>query len=119
MKKKGQLQLEAVICIAVFLAILTGFIGAANSASLEAEEAVLSLGAKTRAEACCILTDSVYSTGIFEEIKTGLNCKGDGEKTEASAGGKGRTAECIAREIRTVQEGEKNVLEVSANAHYR
>ncbi len=114
----GQLQLEAAICFAVFLAVLGLFLSAIGTAGEHSMNSVNSLNAKTEAELCCIMADTIYSTGISEFL-TEINCTSKGNTAESEISGKIKGCETIAKEIRLVQKGEKSSLEVSINEHYR
>lgn len=114
MNRVGILQLEAVICLAVFMGVLTLFLSALNGAGQESGAAISSASEKAEAEKCCILADSVYSLGISSfsgsvgcEVRDGMAA--DGEKTSA----------CLAKGMRIVQESDKSVLELGFNGHYR
>ncbi|MFA4855639.1 MAG: hypothetical protein WC634_03580 [archaeon] len=115
---KGQLQLEAIICLAAFLAILGLFLAALNEAGTQANEALNALEAKAQAELCCLAADISYASGV-SEISEEVQCTAQGSKVESETGGKKKSCESIAPEIRLVQEGEKSVLEVALNEHYR
>ncbi len=114
----GQLQFEAIICFAVFLAIVGLFLSAIGTAGEHSINSVDSLNAKTEAELCCIMADTIYSTGISEFL-TEINCTSKGNTAESEISGKIKGCETIAKEIRLVQKGEKSSLEVSINEHYR
>jgi len=114
----GQLQLEAIVCFAVFLAILGLFLSAIGTAGEHSINSVNSLNAKAEAELCCIMADTVYTSGISEFL-TEINCTSKRNSVESEISGKIKKCESIAKEIRLVQKGEKSSLEVSINEHYR
>ena len=118
-KGKGQMQLEAILCFGVFIAILAGMAAAMNEIGFEAEEAAVSFRVKSRAEACCVLADSVYGSGISGSVETKLGCFGEGGKAFASESGKEKETECIAQAIRPVQSFGESFLEVGPDGHYR
>ncbi len=110
----GILQLEAAICLAVFLAVLALFLSVLNAASLDAETAIDQLEAKAQTEKCCIFADAMQAAGI-SSFSGEVPCKaGDGR---AKMGEK--HSDCLTSEIRLVQRGGKSVLELGFNAHYR
>jgi len=115
---KGQLQLEAIICLAAFIAILGLFLAALNQAGTHAGNALNALEAKAQAELCCLAADTIYASGVSETSEE-MKCTAQGNRAESETGGKEKSCESIAPEIRLVQEGEKSVLEVTLNEHYR
>jgi hypothetical protein len=116
--KNGQLQLEAIICLAAFIAILGMLLAALNQAGMEANNAMEALGANSRAELCCLAADISYAGGIGE-IRGETHCTAEGTMAKSGAGANEKDCESIAPEIRIVQEGKKSRLEVTLNAHYR
>ncbi len=114
----GQLQFEAAVCFAVFLAILGLFLSAVGTAGEHSINSVNSLNAKAEAELCCIMADIIYASGISEFL-TEINCTSKGNTAESEISGKIKGCESIAKEIRLVQKGEKSVLEININEHYR
>ncbi len=114
----GQLQLEAAICFAVFLTVLGLFLSAIGTAGEHSMNSVNSLNAKAEAELCCIMADTIYASGISEYL-TEINCTSKGNLAEREISGKIKGCESIAKEIRLVQKGEKSVLEITINEHYR
>ncbi len=113
--RKGQLQLEAIICFAVFLAILGIFLNSINQMSEEAGKASSAMEARAEAEQCCMIADSVYSNGLLGIYRTGTKCNSKGNIIES----KEKRCTAIAREIRLAQAGNESFLEVELNAHYR
>jgi len=97
--RKGQLQLEAIICFAVFLAILGIFLNSINQMSEEAGKASSAMEARAEAEQCCMIADCNSKGNIIES--------------------KEKRCTAIAREIRLAQAGNESFLEVELNAHYR
>lgn len=114
----GQLQLEAAICFAVFLAVMGLFLSAIGTAGEHSINSVNSLNAKAEAELCCIMADIIYTSGITEFL-TEINCTSKENNIESEISGKIKSCESIAKEIRLVQKGKKSSLEVSINEHYR
>ena len=114
MNSRGILQLEAIICLAAFLAVLTLFLSVLNAASLDAGTAVGGLGAKAQTEKCCIFADAMNAAGI-SSFSGEIPCKA--EEGRAKMGGK--QSDCLAQDIRLVQKGGKSVLELGLNGHYR
>ena len=117
--QRGQLQLEAILCFCAFLAILALFASALNQASGQAEQAGSLLAAKSNAESCCIAADSVYATGLSGSLAGSWNCHSSGSTAEGKDGANSKSASCIARRITVEQAGNKTVLEVSLDGHYR
>lgn len=115
---KGQLQLEAIICLAAFIAILGLFLSALNQAGTQAGKAMNALEAKAQAELCCLAADTIYASGV-SEIAEEMKCTAQGSRAESEKEGRKKSCESIAPEIRLVQQGEKSVLEVKLNEHYR
>ena len=116
--KRGQLQLEAAVCFAVFLAVAGLFISAIGIAGEHSENSLDSLNAKAEAELCCIMADTIYTSGLSEFLAE-VNCTSKGNTAESEVSGKIKGCESIAKEIRLVQKGEKSVLEITLNEHYR
>ncbi len=115
---KGQLQLEAAVCFAVFLAVLGLFLSAIGTAGEYSENSLHSLNAKAEAELCCIVADTIYASGLSEFLAE-MHCTSKGNTAESEISGKIKGCESIAKEIRLVQKGEKSVLEITLNEHYR
>jgi len=114
MNKKGQLQLEAIVCFAAFLGILAIFIG---SISFD-EKAINALEAKKLAEGCCIAVDNVFASGVSRLLSEKNSCTVEGNQAMAIVEGKKKLAGCLAK-ARLVQAGKETVLEVEHNEHYR
>ena len=119
MRENGQLQLEAIICFTAFLGILALFLASVNEAGAEAGQAALSLNAKAEAERCCIAADAVYASGVLQLFSNSMYCTAEGNIVKGKAGEKAKESECLAKEIRLVQQGNRRVLEVGLNDHYR
>jgi len=119
MREKGQLQLEAIICFAAFLAVLGLFLGSINEAGEEANHAVQALKAKAESEKCCIVVDAAYAGGLAEFSQKEMHCTAEGNLVQSIVGEKSAASKCIAEEIRLVKIGEKSVLEVKQSEHYR
>ena len=114
----GQLQLEAAICFAVFLTVMGLFLSTIGTIGEHSINSVNSLNAKAEAELCCVMADTIYTSGI-SEFFTEINCTSKQNNVESEISGKTKGCESIAKEIRLVQKGEKSSLEVSINEHYR
>ena len=114
-ENKAQLQLEAAICFAVFLAVLGLFLAAINQAG---EKANNSLNAKAEAELCCIAANAIYASGV-SELLAEMHCTSKANAVKSKIGGKIKGCESIAKEIRLVQKGKTSVLEVTINEHYK
>jgi len=119
MRQNGQLHIEAIICIALFISALSAALAGLDGAKESANAAEKSLIAKAGAEACCISVDSFYGNSADYLLEGGRNCTGNGGTVQSGSGGKTKQSQCIAGGIKTVQAGEKSVLEVAANGHYR
>ena len=91
---KGQLQLEAIICLAAFLAILGLFLSALNEAGMQANEALNALEAKAQAELCCLAADISYASGV-SEISEEVQCTGQGSKAESETGERKKAAKAL------------------------
>ena len=117
-KNTGQLQLEAAVCFAVFLAVLGLFLSAIGTAGEHSENSLHSLNAKAEAELCCITADTIYASGLSEFLEE-MHCTSEGNTAESEISGKIKGCESIAKEIRLVQKGEKSVLEITINEHYQ
>ncbi|MBN2067420.1 MAG: hypothetical protein JW744_03060 [Candidatus Diapherotrites archaeon] len=119
MKPSGQVQLEATACFAVFLALLGLMLFSLNQADANLERAKQGLKAGSEAQLCCIALDSAY-TGNAEQVSTSeLHCTADNTSfVESRAGSIAKTQECIAQEIKSVQRGQENFLEVKPGGHY-
>jgi hypothetical protein len=117
MREGGQLQLEAIICFSAFLAILALFLASINEAGAGAEQAVLALKAKAEAERCCIVADAVYASNVLQ-LFSNVQCTAEGSIVKSEVSEKTKESECLAKEIRLVQQGNRKVLEVRLNDHY-
>lgn len=116
--EKGQLQLEATICLAASIAITGLFLSALNETGANAGEALNALDAKSQAELCCLAADISYASGVSEIVEE-MKCTAQEDGAESETGGKAKSCESIAPEMRLIQEGEKSMLEVALNDHYR
>ena len=112
------MQLEAAVCFAVFLAVLGLFLSAVVAAGEHSENSLYSLNAKAEAELCCIVADTIHSSGLSEFLEE-MHCTSKGNTAQSEMSGKIKGCESLAKEIRLVQKGEKSVLEVTINEHYR
>ena len=110
----GILQLEAAICLAVFLAALALFLSVLNAAGQDAETAIGGLEAKSQTEKCCIFVDAMHAAGI-SFFSGEVPCKAEGGRAKIGE----KQSDCLARDIRLVQKGGKSVLELGFNGHYR
>ncbi len=119
MKNSGVLQLEAMICFAVFLALLGGVLYNMHSMKGQSSSANNALRAKAKTELCCLALDSIYTGNVEEFVQREIPCTGKGSIVESDIGGRGKRTECIAQSIKTVQKGEESLLEVKLNDHYR
>jgi len=116
MNSKAQTQVEAIICLTVFLAILGQAVSTMGQIKEMAEEGNDAASAKGTAQACCMLADTVYATNA---TATEASCEAkDGEMT-ATKGSKNKKCKPLSEKIRMVQTGEKTIMEVSTNEHYK
>ncbi len=116
--KKGQLQLEAIACFCVFLALLAIMLHSVNNMNTEAQDAVAALKAKAATEFCCIGADALYS-GNVKELLPAMPCSANENVVESSEGEKMKKTQCIAPLLKTVEREQGNKLEVTPNEHYR
>ena len=114
MNSPGILQLEAAICLAVFLAVLALFLSVLNAAGLDVETAVSGLEAKAQTEKCCIFVDAMHSAGI-SSFSGEVPCKAEDGRAKIGE----KQSDCLTPNIRLVQRNGKSVLELGFNAHYR
>ncbi len=116
--EKGQLQLEAIACFCVFLALLAIMLHSVNNMNTEAQDAVAVLKAKAATEFCCTGADALYS-GNVKELFPAMPCSAKENVVESSEGEKMKKTQCIAPLLKTVERKQGNFLEVTPNEHYR
>jgi len=116
--KRGQLQLEAIICLAVFIGAAGLFLSQINGMGRASEQAVDSMEAKAMAELCCLASDSVYATGASELLAKTV-CVALESRVKAVVNKQEKESSCLAGEVRLVQGSGKRILEVAQNEHYR
>ncbi len=119
MREKGQLQLEAIICFALFLGMLGLFLANINEATKQAEQALQGLKAKTETLVCCLAADTIYSSGVAELFSDRMSCTASQSLVKSRFGKKTKQSSCLAEEIRLIQSAKKSVLEVKPSEHYR
>lgn len=118
MNKKAQTQIEAVICLTIFLAILGQAMATMNQTNALSKEATDSVTAKTRAQACCILADTVYTTNATITGKM-AKCETKEQTIQSTQGKQTKNCKALSKKIKMVQSGEKTTMEVTANEHYK
>ncbi|MCX6798666.1 MAG: hypothetical protein NTW59_01045 [Candidatus Diapherotrites archaeon] len=115
----AQAQLEALICIAFFIAMLGALLHSLGQAKQAADAAGEALQAKSNALLCCAAVDSTYSNSAAGLLDEELHCTAESGMMLSSAGEKTKEADCIAPGIKTAQNSGKTRIEVTLNEHYR
>ena len=110
---KGQVQLEAIICFVIFLAMLGQTLSSMGQINIESKEAMNMFKEKVTAETCCLTADTVYATGTTISGKT-MHCEAKGQIIYSNQ----KNCSVFSKEIRLVQTDGKTTMEVSTNKHY-
>lgn len=119
-KQRGQLQLEAAICFACFLALLGVGMQALAGIGERGSEAMDMVSAKGSALACSTVIDSMYSNGVEQLAGYEARCTVAGEReVVGKEGGSEKRAFFLPERVRVLQAGEKTIVSVELNGHYR
>jgi hypothetical protein len=119
LNEKGQLQLEAVICIALIFALVSFALAAVNSLKSAAGKNNEMLLAEAKAQKCSMAANLLFSNGAGR-IEMQETCYGSSEHEVKSVfSGREKSAFSVAGKVSSVQTGEKTVLEVKVDEHYR
>jgi hypothetical protein len=113
----AQLQLEAAISIALLLTLIASAIVVVNSLAITAKRNSSMLLAEATAQKCAVAANLLYSNG-GGTLKARAQCRAPQEGGRAISSG-AKTAFSIAEKTTTRQAGEKTLLEVTVNEHYR
>lgn len=118
-KKGGQIQIEAVISLAVFLGIISLFVVSLSSVNSEMEKVSDKIEAETQAQKCSAIIDSIYVNGISGNFKMKLNCHSSemhyvGTRIEEAE----KYAFIIPKNVKTVQTNSGVILEIKTENHY-
>ena len=112
--------MEALICFAAFLAIISLCIGIISQHKMQMEAAADAVVAEAQAQHCAVAVNALFSNGVKTISSTAENCY-PYEEGEIASGNQGeqKRASTIAHEIKLLQIGNKQLLEVTGNEHYR
>ncbi|MDD5148360.1 MAG: hypothetical protein PHH08_02750 [Candidatus ainarchaeum sp.] len=113
--QKAQLHFEAMLA---FLCLTAALALAVSAIEKQKQESALKnsvFSAESAAQQCAVIADALFSNTESSLKKTSLNCTAGKEYGITSAG---KTASCIARQVKTTRINGRNVLEVKTSAHY-
>ena len=115
----GQLQLEALICIAVFFTLLAIALAGTNLIKEKQVKAGNLLIAEAKAQKCALIADMLFSNG-GGSIKTSEKCfAGKEHEVRAIFKGEEKAALSLAKKISSSQEKNSTVMVVEIEEHYR
>ena len=119
MSSKGQMQLEIIMCLAMLFAIITISLAAIGSLKVGSDKSGEILLAEAKAQKCAVAANSLFSNGA-KKVALNENCYaiGNGEIAN-SVNGNEREAFSIAKGLGSAQVGNRTVLEVKVNEHYK
>ena len=119
-KNRGQLQLEAIICLACFFALLSVSLHSLSQVSLQSSAAADAIAAKSNSLLCSTLIDSMYSNSAAQLAEEKLPCAiaQDG-KVKSVVRNKEKSANSIPENVKLVQVGNRTIVSVELNEHYR
>ncbi|MDP6670760.1 MAG: hypothetical protein QGI60_03005 [archaeon] len=113
------MQLEVIICLALLFAIITVSLVAIGSLKVNSEKNGEILLAEAKAQKCAIVANSLFSNGA-KKVALSENCYAVGiGKIASSVNESEREAFSIAKGLGSAQLGNKTVLEVKINEHYK
>ena len=119
MDSAGQMQLEAIICIAALFGVVASALSAVNMMAEASEHNAGMLLAEAGVQKCSVAADILYANG-GGGITLNENCYGNNEHEVKSAFKDWeKSAFSVAKEITTVQTGNRTLLEVKVDDHYR
>ena len=119
MCNKGQMQLELIMCLAMLFAIITISLAVVGSLKISSEKSGEILLAEAKAQKCAIAANSLFSNGA-KKVALNENCYATGGgKIASSVNGNEREAFSIAKGLGSTRLGNKTVLEVKINEHYK
>ena len=120
MKCGGQVHLEALICFAVFMAIVGSFLAAMGNIETDAKTGADAFTAESSAQKCAIVIDSLYANGGGELDNLEINCFLKKKNWVGSTSGENeKIAFAFPNEIEFFHLGGKTTMWVKVNAHYR
>lgn len=119
MHSRGQVQLEAAICLALLFSVITISLAAIGSLKVGSENSGEILLAKANAQKCAVAANSLFSNSA-KKVALNEKCYAVGNgKIASSVNENKRTAFSIAKGLGSVQLGNRTVLEVKSNDHYK
>ncbi len=118
MKNRGQLQLEATICIALLFAITAAALSTVAEIKTQHLESNELLFAKAGAHKCSLIAGTIFGNGSGK-VETMENCFAAGEhKVVYKFNDKEKSSYSLSR-ISSTQTGSRTILEAEVNAHYQ
>ena len=115
----GQIQIEAIISLAVFLGIISLFVVALTSVHSEMEKISDKIEAETQAQKCSALIDSIYVNGISGNFKMKLNCySSEMNYVETRIEETEKYAFVIPDNVKTIQTQSGVILKIGTENHY-
>jgi len=117
--ENAQLQLEALVCIALVFGLIAFALHAANSMHAIAMEGNELLLAEAMAQKCGLAADVLFSNG-GGKLELSESCYGGKEhEVKGVFNGREKTAFSVAKNIVSTQAGSTTVMEVEVENHYR
>ena len=119
MNGRGQICIEALLALLAFLALLSLFVSLLEAETGRTELAAEALDAEAQAQHCSLLVDALYSNNSGS-IAFETACRATGaHRITCAAGGRSKEEFVLAPRAASVQAGNKTLIEVGTNDHYR
>ncbi len=119
MMHRGQLQLEAIVCLACFFALLGTALHGLNHLKLQGMASAASVAAKSNSLLCATLIDSMYSNSVDSLADEKLPCIAEDGEAKSSVEGREKSTAFIPENVKVVQAGDRTTVYVELNEHYR
>ena len=116
MNSKGQIQFEAMMVFALFLATISIFLQAFSDQGIQLHDFSKKFSYETEVFSCAIVANSIYSNSMGNLAYSDSNC---GISLKNSFSSNGKSFQSIAKELKKSNFGEKVFVTVLQNEHYK
>ncbi|RLG18088.1 hypothetical protein DRN67_04545 [Candidatus Micrarchaeota archaeon] len=118
MRQTGELQLEAIICLACFLALLGIALQAIGQIAVQSDKAAEAVNAKSSSLMCSTLVDSAYSNNTTQIRTERLPCIVQGREVKSTREQSVKHSFFLPQNVRLVQMGGQTTFSVELSEHY-
>ncbi len=116
MNPKGQIQFEAIMVFALFLATISIFLQTFSDQGIQLHDFSKKFSYETEAFSCAIAANSIYSNSIGNLTYSDSNCGIDSKNYFSS---NGRSVQSIVKGLKKSNFGENVFITVLQNEHYK